>query len=86
MSGILKRGYLSMLILKKIKFFSGENLKQVSIISDNVELSKFLFEQSKKSVKNSKFHVRFYSSPSGSVFRLSPFVKSKTINLKSDFE
>jgi hypothetical protein len=75
-----------MLILKKIKFFDKKNFKRVSIISDNFELSRFMFKQSKLIHKNLKMRVRFYNSPSGSVFNLSPFVKSKTINLKSESE
>jgi methionyl-tRNA formyltransferase len=73
-------------ILKKIKFFDKKNFKRVSIISDNLDLSKFVFEQFKKSAKNLKIRVRFYNSPLGSEFNLSPFVKSKTINLKVESE
>jgi methionyl-tRNA formyltransferase len=69
-----------------MKFFGKKNLKQVSIISDNLELSEFIFKQFKKYTKNLEIRVKFYNSPSGSVLNLSPFVKSKTINLTSEFE
>ena len=75
-----------MLKFKKIKFFRKKNLKRVSIISDNLELSEFIFKQIKQINKQFKICVKFYNSPSGPVLNLSPFVKSKTINLKSESE